>query len=140
MQHFDLSESSAATDDLRLAITFIGWEYLEKGVAPTLTLDTERLMVGLSIWDKKALNALEELAMHPLRPGYFVSVFDLDVIIAQQDVQQAVPGVVMESPQPGLPRRYPSIFPNVFEGFFPILSHSMPPDLPIKSSTMPQVA
>ncbi len=46
----------------------------------------------------------------------------------------------LESPQPGLSRRYPSISPNVFEGFFPILSHSMPQDLPIKSSTMPQVA
>jgi hypothetical protein len=45
-----------------------------------------------------------------------------------------------ESQQSDPSLRHPSNFLNVFEVFSPTLSHSMPPDFPTKSGTMPHLA
>jgi hypothetical protein len=42
--------------------------------------------------------------------------------------------------QPGMSRRHPAIFLNVFAVFFTILKHGAPPNFSINSGSMPQVA
>ncbi len=60
-------------------------------------------------------------------------------MLSIESVRVALKNVV-ECRQPGMAQCYPSSFLNVFASFSPIFSHSAPPDSPIKSGSMPQVA